>query len=573
MPSLFVVRGNDQGHRWELTDPVVGLGRDSTNPIRLHDTEVSRRHAEIRITADACLLVDLGSSNGSFVNGQRVERHELTSGDRVQLGSTLLLFTGDNEQNISGLDERVDIVIGGQPARDASRIVHSITHEEGSRIFNPRADLVEHPGVARIRSNLEVMYGTALAISRTADIDQLLGRIMQLIFEWVEADRGCIMLLNNETGRLEVKASRLRRSTRSGAKLTISKTILDYVLEHNEGVLTSDAQEDQRWNPAASIVQLGIREAICVPMQGRYDRVGVIYIDTSTPPERLIRQEGSANRFNQDHLKLLIAIAHQAALAVEDTRYYSAMVQAERLAAVGQTIAMLSHHIKNILQGIRGGSYLIEQGLANHDENVVARGWKIVDKNQAKISTLVMDMLTFSKEREPELAPADLNEVTADVVELMQSRAADMQVTLHWHPGERMPICTFDPEGMHRAILNVVTNAIDAAADIEDRPGEVHVRTHYLPATDQESGEEDLLTVTVEDNGAGISDEDREAIFNLFVSSKGGRGTGLGLPVSNKILQEHGGCIRVQGTTGIGSTFVLQLPATKPDNIGATLHS
>ncbi len=82
----------------------------------------------------------------------------------------------------------------------------------------------------------------------------------------------------------------------------------------------------------------------------------------------------------------MIAIGHQAALAVEDTRYYSAMVQAERLAAVGQTIATLSHHIKNILQGIRGGSYLIEMGLSEHDESVVAKGWKIVEKNQNKIS-------------------------------------------------------------------------------------------------------------------------------------------------------------------------------------------
>ena len=98
----------------------------------------------------------------------------------------------------------------------------------------------------------------------------------------------------------------------------------------------------------------------------------------------------------------MIAIGHQAALAVEDTRYYSAMVQAERLAAVGQTIATLSHHIKNILQGIRGGSYLIEMGLSAHDEAVVRKGWGMVERNQNKISAQVLDMLTFSKDREPE---------------------------------------------------------------------------------------------------------------------------------------------------------------------------
>ena len=100
-----------------------------------------------------------------------------------------------------------------------------------------------------------------------------------------------------------------------------------------------------------------------MPMQGRYGMVGVIYIDTSISPQKIV-QQGVAKKFTDEHLKLMIAIAHQAALAVEDTRYYSAMVQAERLAAVGQTIATLSHHIKNILQGIRGGSYLIEMGLS-----------------------------------------------------------------------------------------------------------------------------------------------------------------------------------------------------------------
>ena len=142
-------------------------------------------------------------------------------------------------------------------------------------------------------------------------------------------------------------------------------------------------------------------------MQGRYDVVGAIYIDTSTSAQQIV-QRGGANKFTEDHLKLMIAIGHQAALAVEDTRYYSAMVQAERLAAVGQTIATLSHHIKNILQGIRGGSYLIEMGLTRARRVVVGKGWTIVEKNQNKISALVMDMLTFSKEREPDLCHRQL---------------------------------------------------------------------------------------------------------------------------------------------------------------------
>ena len=254
----------------------------------------------------------------------------------------------------------------------------------------------------------------------TLDIDELLGRVLQLVFEWVEADRGCIMLLDPESRELVVKARR-DRNPGGTESMAISRTILDYVLGNREGVLTSDAQEDDRFASGQSVVRTGVREAICVPMRGRYDIVGVIYVDTTTPLGAAV--EGRL-RFSDEHLKLMIAIGHQAALAVEDTTYYSAMVQSERLAAVGQTIATLSHHIKNILQGIRGGSYLVEMGLDNEDLGVVRKGWEIVRRNQDKISSLVMDMLSFSKHREPDLVEADLTALLADVVETVQQRAA-----------------------------------------------------------------------------------------------------------------------------------------------------
>ena len=294
---------------------------------------------------------------------------------------------------------------------------------------------------------------------------------------------------------------------------------------------------------------MGIREAICVPMQGRYDVVGVIYIDTSTSPQRMI-QQGMHNKFTDEHLKLMIAIAHQAALAVEDTRYYSAMVQAERLAAVGQTIAMLSHHIKNILQGIRGGSYLIEMGLSAHDENVVRKGWDMVDRNQNKISALVMDMLTFSKEREPEPVPSNMNEVVGEIVELMQSRRRAAR-RARVEAGREHAGLDVRSRGLHRAVLNVVTNAVDACEKQEN--GRVVITTQYDSA-------EGMLRVIVEDNGVGIAAEDLDKIFTIFVSHKGGRGTGLGLPVSQKILKEHGGRILVESQVGAGSRFTLELP-------------
>ncbi len=559
MASLFVIQGRDQGRRVDLERPVVSLGREGGNTIQLHDSEVSRHHAEVRNLDDSYLLVDLESSNGTFVNSESVAEHVLQNGDRVQIGRTLMIFTHAEDPAAIDLADDVDIV-GKDRAAQGSQIVKSISHQEGSQLLHgidgDGVDESESPWLARARSNLQIMYRTALAVSHTLDIDQLLQRILELIFEWVETDRGCIMLVDQESDELLPKVSRYGNHVREQQRerMKISRTILDYVMEHKEGVLTSDASEDQRWDPAASIVKMGVREAICVPMQGRYGIVGVIYIDTYTAPGRSIQR--APNKFSGEHLKLMVAIAHQAALAIEDTSYYSAMVQSERLAAMGQTIATLSHHVKNILQGIRGGSYLIDAGLNSNDQDVVRKGWSIVEKNQEKISNLVMDMLSFSKEREPDLAPADLNEVVGDCVELMQTRAEEAGVELTWEPAADLPELLFDSEMMHRAVLNVITNAIDACEKADQ--GRVLVMTEYRAA-------EAVANVSVADNGEGIAEQDIHKIFSVFESRKGNRGTGLGLPVSKKILREHGGDILVTSQVDVGSCFTLEMPAIIPE--------
>src|SRR5262249_10593971 len=162
--------------------------------------------------------------------------------------------------------------------------------------------------------------------------------------------------------------------------------------------ITTDAAGDKRFSPAQSIVDYQIREAICVPIQGRHTTLGVIYADIQAGAAFGLTVAAPAKapprtRFTQDQLMLMVAIGHPAGLAIENTRFYNDKIQAERLAAVGQTIATLSHHIKNILQGIRSGSYLIDLGLNEKDEAIVRRGWTIVEKNQTRIYNLVMDML------------------------------------------------------------------------------------------------------------------------------------------------------------------------------------
>ena len=396
-------------------------------------------------------------------------------------------------------------------------------------------------------------------------------QILQLVFESIGADRGAILLKDQNPppdsqvgagesfpppGELIPKAVRWRGVAQEDERLTISKSIVDHVLGRGEGVITQNAPEDLRFESAYSIVNYGIREAMCVPIQGRHTTLGVLYADVIAAND----DQGSFGsfhdrrkvRFTKDHLMLMVAIGHQAGLAIENTLLYEAKVQAERLAAVGQTIATLSHHIKNILQGMRGGSYLVDLGLTDKDDAIVRKGWGIVDKNQARIYNLVMDMLSFSKERQPALEDGSLNETMADVVELMQSRAADLGVGLAWEPASDLPSTLFDAEGIHRAALNIVTNAIDACEGVPE--GRVVVATAWDEAAR-------TARIVVTDNGSGIEPGEQGRIFQVFASSKGSKGTGLGLPVSQKIIREHGGQIVIASEVGRGSTFTIVLPA------------
>ncbi len=550
MASLLVIQGSDLGKRFTLDQPVTRLGRDESNTIRLFDQEVSRRHAEVRSTdGPGYRVVDLGSANGTFLNGQPVDTAPLEAGDRIQIGSTLLVYEPGPDHN-PDLTARVDFLSQAHPD-DHSAIIRSVE-------FGPE-NLLHTSGATSEwlktqLAHLSVMYRATQAISHIDDVEELLPRILQLVFESVTADRAALLLLD-EDGTLQPQSVRWRNTPPPDERLTISRTIIDHVHQAGQGVITTNALTDSRFDPSHSIVDFSIREALCVPIQGRHTTLGVLYADAQGDVANLSRPNPSdRSRFTQEDLMLVAAIGHQAGLAIENTRFYQAKIQAERLAAVGQTVATLSHHIKNILQGLKSGSYLIDMGL-NQDQNpIIRRGWGIVEKNQAKIYDLVMDMLTFSKEREPSFQTGQLNSTVADVLELMLARSAEFKVQLESNLDPNLPEFLFDSEGIHRALLNLVTNGIDAAAESEN----ARVRV----ATSRDATQEHAY-IKVQDNGPGIKPEDLPQLFQAFASTKGIRGTGLGLPVSEKIVREHHGQIHVESIPGQGTTFTIELPMNR----------
>ena len=224
MTSLYVIRGRDQGVRFELGDIAVSIGRDATNTIRLRDTEISRRHGEVRKEGEHYVFVDMNSSNGSFVNQSKIESHILKTGDRLRLGRTWLLFTQTDSSNEITHGPKVDIVDEGFDP-EPSRIV---TTSRANRMAVGELDASDlESDMKRAQANLEIMLRTAQEVAHTMDIDQLCSSVLDLVFHRLGADRGCLMLMDNDTNRLRVKVARDREGDPDSAAIAISQSILD----------------------------------------------------------------------------------------------------------------------------------------------------------------------------------------------------------------------------------------------------------------------------------------------------------------------------------------------------------
>jgi signal transduction histidine kinase len=552
--TLLVLQGPDKGRRFELPDAHALVGRESRQ-LPITDNTVSRKHCELFPGDDnQWVLKDLGSANGTWINGQRVERTAILKlGDQIRVGRTILVFGAQpGVSRAAGGNVRLT----GQDGMDSS-IMHTIQSSDDSMVL-----AVPEPAAAAM-ANLKLLYQLNASLGSSFDIDQVLEVVMDLVFEAVKADRGIILTLDERRNELVPKVVRTRdeggggggaaesngkdEKPQAGEKIHASRTIINYVIEKGEGVLSSNAMTDQRFSKGKSVHNLGIRSALCVPIKCRRvdgkegdEIIGVIYIDSSV----------KNYTYSPDQLRLLTAIGLQAGLAIQNAKLYAAGLQAERLAAIGETTAALSHSIKNILQALRGGADVVEMGIKNNNVPQLGKGWRVVDRNLEKIYNLTMNLLAYSKEREPKLELVNLKKLLEECVELIATAANDKGVMVVADVEKDQPAIPLDPDGMHQVVMNLLSNALDAVAPQE---GLIRLVCRY----DAENRQSIIEFI---DNGTGIPDQMMKHMFELFHSTKGNRGTGLGLAVAKKIVEEHEGSISVQSRIGEGTTFTIRLP-------------
>jgi len=229
-------------------------------------------------------------------------------------------------------------------------------------------------------------------------------------------------------------------------------------------------------------------------------------------------------------------------------------LEAERLAAVGQTVAGLAHGVKNLITALEGSMYMLNTGISKGRADRVKKGIDMLDRNIDRISVFVKAFLGFSKGHDIHAKLSNPSEIAQEVVDLYATKASGLGITLIHDVDGDIPPAPIDYESLHECLTNLVGNAIDACRVSEEGGTTVTVKTYER---------NDVITYEVVDDGCGMDYEVKRKVFTSFFTTKGLGGTGLGLLMTKKHIQEHGGTIDLETEPGVGTTFSIRLPRNR----------
>ncbi len=385
------------------------------------------------------------------------------------------------------------------------------------------------------------LYRISKFIESILDFRQLLRRIMEESETLVGAEASSILVYDEETKEFFFEVALGEKGEKvKEVRLKLGRGIAGKAAMEKKTINVADVRKSDLWDATADATS-GFKTGslLAVPMFWRGHLVGVI--------EVLNKKGGGV--FTEEDSRTMEIIATQAALCIQNARLFEENLRAARMAAIGRVIVELAHDVKNILQGFESGITLLDLGLQQKALPMIQKGSTILQKSKVRISSLVMNMLTYSREKKPSFRLCDVNEVVESVASLMEARSKEAGILLERDLAGNVKEARIDPDGIYRVVLNLVSNALEA---LEKTEGKITLRT-------RRNARKKKLEIDVEDNGPGIPEEKVTKVFDLFYTSKG-KGTGLGLAVCRKIVEAHGGEIKVDSKQGKGTTFKISLP-------------
>ncbi len=312
MLHLRVISGSSKGRTIAMEQPLLPLtiGRDPSNRIALDHTAISRFHCRIDTEAGDYYIEDLNSTNGTYLNGRRIQKEHLSPGDELIIANVGIVVEASPKsiyQSHAPLDVNVSIDVKSKP--DNSLTLANATEEMGATEF--LAGLTADQSSKSYRA-LQVLYEADRAFRDIEDLKQLLENLLDLIMANIPASRGYVFLLQRDTGNLVPYVRRPPEPTQKDAELIVSQTILQMAVREQSSVISSDALVDERFTHSKSVATLAVRSAMCTPLMNRGKVLGIVYVDSTS----------EANLFSRDDLGLFSAIALKAGIAIDNARLY-----------------------------------------------------------------------------------------------------------------------------------------------------------------------------------------------------------------------------------------------------------
>ena len=596
MTKLYIIDGPNSGKSFGLEDGTTLVGRASDNDIQIKDYSISRSHAKI-IKKDGNLFIeDLGSRNGTWINGDRIKPGEefgVREGIPIVIGDTLIGLGQKHPED-------------GMMTRYAINVLDR--EDQGERIRLHKDRRVTN------RRNLELMYEVSTILMQSLDINEICEKIMDSLFSCLKRiDAGAILLIDPDTGKLEEIISR-SRDKKGSIEINYSRTIVDQVIREGKAVMISDTSSEDLESLAMSIAKMQIKSIMCVPLVNKSEIRAVLYVHSVNVPDG----------FRKDDLFLLAGLGTPAALAIENgmlhtkrkraeeslqkahselerrveertaelieaneklkqeikerkraqrkrKRVEERLHRAQKMEAIGALAGGVAHDLNNILSGIVSYPELLLMDIPQ--DSPLRSSLLTIQKSGKKAATIVQDLLTLARRGVATTEPVDLEEIVTEYLktpefEKLIAYHPGVSVETNFHPNPYLLKILGSPVHLSKTVMNLVSNAAEAMPAGGTISISVENRYVDIPIGEYDSVEEgDFVVLTVSDTGEGMSSTDLERIFEPFYTKKkmGRSGTGLGMAVVWGTVKDHNGYIDVESAEGKGTRFELYFPATRQE--------
>jgi signal transduction histidine kinase len=415
--------------------------------------------------------------------------------------------------------------------------------------IKPRTEKVVEQFLFKNRYDYRETLGTfSKAMVMILDLKSLSKRIIETITQTMGVEKASLFLWSEEKGGYSLFESKNISMTTTTPLLSKNDPLPHYLQKIGEIIIREELVKGANIPELKDVIKIMslLESEVSIPLISKGQLIGIINLG----------YKFNKDIFSHEDIELLSTLANQTSIAIENARLYedlkrskSYIRRADRLASLGTLTAGLAHEIRNPLVAIKTLTQLLPERI--DDEEFRNNFLQIASGEVDRISSLVTELLEFSRPSDPKLELEDINAILDGMILLVSTETKKKQIHMIKNYATDLPPIQIDREQIKQVFLNILLNSIEATKEND----KITVKTRSF----MKPGGEPYIQIEFTDTGSGIPEEFIEDIFNPFFTTKS-TGSGLGLSISNQIIQEHKGYIDVESQVGKGSSFFINLP-------------